>query len=111
MYICRGRFTVKLMELKFKSSSRAWAPSRTNRLFRKLIKLEYTLLTEIGKVVLECFNNTNMKLQIPALGMCEVYLVLSSLNVFIDEQRENSDKKIVEYEMKVIKMSNEICRN
>jgi hypothetical protein len=33
------------------------------------------------------------------------------LNVFIDEQRENSDKKLVEYETRVIKMSNEISRN
>ena len=72
---------MKLMELKFKSSSLAWAPPRTNRLLRKLIKLEYTLLTEIWKGVLESFNNTNMKLQIPALGMCEVYLVLLSLTL------------------------------
>jgi hypothetical protein len=75
------------MELKLKSSSLARAPPRTNCLFRRLIKLKYTLLSEIWKGVLERFNNTDMKLQIPALGMCEVYLVLLSLNVFIDEQR------------------------
>jgi len=58
-----------------------------------LIKLEYAILTEIWKGVLERFNKTNTKLQIPALDMCEVYLVLSYLNVFIDKQREHSDNK------------------
>ena len=62
-----------------------------NCLIRKLIKLEYIMLTEIWKGILGRFNKTYEKLQIPALNVCEVYLVLSSLNVFIDEQRENSD--------------------
>ena len=60
-----------------------------NCLIRKLIKLEYTPLTETWKAVLGHFNKTYKKLQIPALNVCEVCLVLSSLNVFIDEQREN----------------------
>jgi hypothetical protein len=75
------------MVLQLKNPSLARAPPMANCLFRKLIKLEYTLLTEIWIGILECFNKINEKLQIPALDVCEVYFVLSSLNVFIDVQR------------------------
>ena len=83
-----------LMELQLKNPSLSRAPPMASCLFRKLIKLEYTLLTEIWKGILECFNKTNEKLQIPALDVCEVYFVLSSLSVFVDVQRENLGKKI-----------------
>jgi len=100
------------MVLQLKNPSLARAPPMANCLIRKLIKLEYALLTEIWEGIFERSNKTNEKLQIPALGVCEVYLVLLSLNVFIDEQRENSDKKMSGvWKKKVIEMSDEISRN
>jgi hypothetical protein len=85
---------VKLLELQLKNPSLARVPPMANCLFRKLIKLEYTLLTEIWKGNLQCFNKTIEKLQIAALDVCEVCFVVSSLDVCIDVQRENLDKKI-----------------
>jgi hypothetical protein len=56
------------------------------------------------------FQETNEKLQVPALDVCHVYLVSSSLNVFIYEQRGNSEekKKLVEYETRMVKMSRSV---
>lgn len=83
-----------------------------NCLIRKLIELEYAPLTEIWKGILGRFNKTYEKLQIPALNVSEVYLVLSSLNIFIDEQRENSDKKISGvWNKEVVELSDEMSRN
>jgi len=54
---------------------------------------------------------TSEKLQTPALDVYEGKLLLSSLHLFIKILRENSDKKLMEYETNAINMSEEIERN
>ena len=60
---------------------------------------------------MERFNITSEKLQTLALDVYEGNLLLSSLNLFTKILRQNSDKKLMEYETKEINMGDEIKRN
>jgi hypothetical protein len=69
-------------------------------LFKTLIQFEYTIVTAIWEDILECFSKATDKLQTRDFDIYEWYLLLSSLNLFFTELRENSYKKLMDMKHK-----------
>lgn len=67
-----------------------WKKRKT--VFKKLIKLQYTISTVIWTGISEYFNKTNKKSQASELDVYESYILLSTWNLFAKEIRGNSIK-------------------
>jgi len=61
--------------------------------------------------ILERFNKTSKKLQTLGLDLCEGYALISSLESFVKAIRQDCNEKLIEYELKAIKMSLNIEKN
>jgi hypothetical protein len=72
-------------------------------LFKKFIQFEYTISTAICEDVFECVSIKLLR-NYRLLIYIYIYIYMKD-NLFINELRENSYKKLMEYETKAIEMS------
>ncbi|CAG9822154.1 unnamed protein product [Phaedon cochleariae] len=82
--------------------------NEAKKLYKKLIKLEYAMLTVIWERVLERFNKVSTKLQNPSLNIQEAYYLMDSSKLLIQDIRGRTESETDQLETNAKELSEDI---
>lgn len=82
--------------------------NEAKNLYKKIIRLEFGMLTLIWEQILERFNKVSTKLQSPGLDIQEGYHLLDSLKQFLQDVRKKSESETDRLEANAKELSEDI---